>query len=129
MGQTTPASPAKAARAYGVKVYTIGAAKRGESLMPVDDPVHGRVLVRIDEDLDEDLLAEIARLTDARYFRATSLGELRDIYATIDKLEKSELKLPDIVSHDDSYQIPVLAAALLLLCEAGLANTLWLRWP
>jgi Ca-activated chloride channel family protein len=128
-GLIDPITAAKTAASLGIKVYTIGCGKRGQSVMPVDDPVQGRVMVTIDDDLDEDLLDQIARMTDARYFRATSLKELREIYATIDKLEKSQVKLPDVVSRDDRYRFPVAAAALLLLLEAVLSNTWLLRWP
>lgn len=128
-GQIDPVTAAKAARSLGIRIYTIGTAKRGAALMPVEDPIRGRVLVPIEEDLDEDLLGEVANLTEGRYFRATNLRELREIYDAIDKLEKSSVKLPDIVSHDDIYRGPVLAAALLLLLEAALSNTWLLRWP
>ena len=120
---------AKTAAAVGVKVYAIGTAKRGESVMPVDDPRLGRVMVRIQEDLDEDTLMEVARLTDGKYWRATSLKELRGVYAEIDRLEKSSVKLPETVSRDDLYRGPVLAASLLLLLEMALTQALWLRWP
>ena len=128
-GLIDPVTAAKTAASLGVKIYTIGCAKRGRAMMPVDDPLRGRVLVTIEDDLDEDLLTEIARMTDGRYFRATNLQELRQIYATIDKLEKSKVKLPDVVSRNDLYRYPVLAAALLLLLEALWANTWLLRWP
>jgi Ca-activated chloride channel family protein len=128
-GIVDPITAAKTAASLGVKIYTIGSAKRGSALMPVDDPMRGRVMVQIDDDLDEDLLNQIAETTGGRYFRATSVAELRDIYATIDKLEKSKLHLPDIVSKDDRYRGLVLAAALILLAEALLSNTWLLRWP
>lgn len=128
-GVVDPLTAAKTAASMGVKIYTIGAAKRGPALMPVDDPNRGRVMVQIDDDLDDDLLAEIARETGGRYFRATSLKQLKEVYDTIDKLEKSKVKLPDIVSRDDRYRPFVLAAALLLLAEAALSSTWLLRWP
>lgn len=120
---------AKTAAAVGVKIYAIGTAKRGESLMPLDDPNLGRVMVRVGEDLDEETLLEVARITNGKYWRATNLSELRSIYAEIDKLEKSKVKLPETVSRADLYAGPVLAAALLLLAEVGLAQGLLLRWP
>lgn len=128
-GVIDPVTAAKTAAAMGVKVYTIGTAQRGEALMPFDDPQRGRVMVRIDDDLDEELLTQIAQLTDGRYFRATNLKELQEIYATIDKLEKSRVKLPDVVSRDDIYRPFVLLAALLLLAEEALSATWLLRWP
>ena len=120
---------AKTAAAMGVKIYAIGTAKRGESIMPVDDPRFGRVMVRVAEDLDEDTLLEVARLTGGKYWRATNLKELRAIYAEIDRLEKSEIKRPEIVSQADLYYGPVLAALLLLLAESGIGEGLLLRWP
>ncbi len=128
-GLIDPVTAAKAARTYGVKIYTIGTAKKGETLLPVDDPTHGRVMVRLQDDLDEETLNEVARVTDGRYWRAEGLRQLHDIYGEIDGLEKSDVKLPDIVSRADIYQFPVLAAALILLLEMALSRTLWLRWP
>ncbi len=128
-GIVDPITAAKTAAAMGVKIYTIGTAGRGPALMPYDDPQQGRVMVRIDDDLDEELLTQIAQITGGQYYRATSLKELRQIYDTIDKLEKSKVKLPDVVSRDDLYRGPVLAAALLLLAEAALSSTWLLRWP
>ena len=71
----------------------------------------------------------MAKITEGRYSRATNSRELREIYATIDKLEKSQVKLPDIVSHDDFYRLPLILAALLILTEALLSNSWLLRWP
>ena len=120
---------AKAAAAMGVKIYAIGTAKRGESVMPVNDPRFGRVMVRVEEDLDEDTLLEVARVTGCKYWRATNLKELRDVYAEIDRLEKSEIKRPEIVSRADLYYGPVLAALFLLAAEIGVGEGLLLRWP
>lgn len=129
VGVTDPMTAARAAKTFGVRVYTIGTAGRGPATLPIDDPNHGRVMATIDEDLDEDLLAEIARLTDAKYFRATSLKQLREIYATIDSLEKSKIKRPDLVSREDLYAAPVALALLALMAESALAATWLLRWP
>jgi Ca-activated chloride channel family protein len=97
--------------------------------MPVDDPNLGRVMVRVDEDLDEEGLLEVARITNGKYWRATSLSELQSIYSEIDKLEKTKVRLPEIVSRADLYGLPVLAAALILLAEVVLSQGLLLRWP
>ena len=128
-GLIDAATAAKAAASLGVKVYTIGTAGHGPARLSYVDPRSGPVQGVVEDDLDEELLSQISAITDGRYFRATSLKQLNEIYAMIDKLEKSKIELPPIVSRDDLYQPFVLAAALLLAAEAGLANTLWLRWP
>lgn len=128
-GLIDPLTAAKTAASMGVKVYTIGTGGQGPAQISYVDPVHGAVNGMVDDDLDEELLSQISAMTGARYYRATTLSQLRDVYASIDKLEKSKVDLPPIVSRDDLYRPFVLAAALLLLAEAGLSNTLWLRWP
>ncbi len=128
-GLIDPVTAAKTAASMGVKLYTIGTGGHGPARISYVDPVHGPISGMVDDDLDEELLSQIATMTDARYFRAASLSELRDVYATIDTLEKSKVDLPPVVSRDDLYRPFVLAAALLLLAETLLSHTLWLRWP
>jgi Ca-activated chloride channel family protein len=120
---------AKAAQAFAVKIYAIGTAKKGETMIPVDDPAMGRTMVPLGEDLDEETLSEVARLTEGKYFRATNLRELKSVYDEIDRLERSSVRLPENVARTDLYHLPVLAAVLLLLLEAALSQTVLLRWP
>lgn len=128
-GAVDPLTAAKAAAALGVKVYAIGTAGRGPALMPVDDPSLGRTVVQIDDDLDEELLAEIARITGAKAYRAKNRDELADVFAQINRLEKSEVRRPDLVAVADLHAWPLGAALVLLLLEAALAATSLLRWP
>jgi Ca-activated chloride channel family protein len=72
-GVIDPITAAKIAQTYGIKIYTIGTAKRGQSMMPIDDPSRGRVMVPIDDDLDDDLLTQVAEMTGGQYFRVTNL--------------------------------------------------------
>lgn len=128
-GLIDPVTAAKTAATFGIKIYAVGTATKGESLLPVDDPERGRVMVRLEDDLDEETLSEVARVGNGRYWRATSLKELRDIYAEIDRLEKSSVKLPDLFSWNDIHHYPIAAAIALLLLETVLAGTVFLRWP
>jgi len=112
-----------------VKVYAIGTAGRGPALMPVDDPRLGRTVVQINDDLDEELLADIARITGAKAYRAKNRDELADVFAQIDRLEKSEVRRPDLVAVADLHAWPLGSALVLLLLEAALAATALLRWP
>ncbi|MDE2038768.1 MAG: VWA domain-containing protein [Elusimicrobia bacterium] len=128
-GLIDPLTAAKAAATMGVKVYTIGIGGRGPAQVSYMDPQRGLVQGVVDDDLDEETLNSIASVTGARYFRATSLKQLRSVYAAIDTLEKSKIKLPPVVSRDDLYQPFALTALLLLLAETMLGATLWLRWP
>ena len=128
-GVVDPLTAAKAAAAYGIKVYAIGVAGKGDSSMTIDDPRYGRVTVPVSDDLDEELLAEIARLTDGKAYHAQDGGELKNIFAAIDRLEKSKVALPRIAAVGDLHEWPLTAAMLLLLLESALTAGPLLRWP
>ena len=125
-GEVDPITAAEAARALGVKVYTIGAGTDGPARIPVDDPVFGKRYKTIDASVDEASLREIARITGGRYFRATSAKALETIYGEIDELEKSEAETVEYVEYDEKGPGLALWAGLFLgvglLFTEGVAN-------
>ncbi len=128
-GVVDPITAAKAAAAYGIKVYAIGVAGKGDSMMTIEDPRYGRVTVPVTDDLDEELLSEISRLTDGKAYRARDGSELKNIFAAIDRLEKSKVALPKLAAVGDLNAWPLGAALLLLLLESALTAGPLLRWP
>lgn len=128
-GYVDPLTAAKAAATFGIKVHAIGAGRRGQALYPVDDPLRGRMLVPIQEDLDEDSLQAVARETGGRYFRAADLKELKAVYAEIDRMEKTERRLPKFSLHRDLHAYFLWPALALLLLGLALSRTLLLRIP
>jgi Ca-activated chloride channel family protein len=84
---------AKAAKEFGVRVYTIGAGSQGEAPMPVyDNDGHLLGYQPIRADLDEDLLKQIASATNGQYFRAADTASLKKTYAQIDAMEKQKVE-------------------------------------
>ena len=128
-GAVDPLTAAKAVASYGIKVYAIGTAGRGPATMTVDDPRQGKVTVQIDDDLDDELLAQIASLTGGKSYRAQTSGELAKVFADINGLEKSEIKRPSVVAVADRHTSLIVLALILLLAESALAATAFLRWP
>lgn len=122
-----PSYAAKIAETFGIKIYTVGTAKKGRALIPTNDPFNP--YTRIDDDLDEATLMEVAALTGGKFYRAENPEQLERIYSQIDSLEKTEFKMDFYVSRRDLYHRflwPALAlAALIFLFE----NTLMLRLP
>ena len=92
VGQIDPLTAAEAARALGIKVYTIAAARSGQVPVPVDGFFGPRVAYQ-ESQIDEDTLRAIADATGGAFFRAQDTAALRDIYAQIDRLEKSAVEL------------------------------------
>lgn len=124
-----PMTAAEAARALGVKVYTIGVGREGLARYPVDHPVLGRRYTRIETRIDEALLERIAQHTGGQYFRARSGESLARIFETIDELERTELETVVYTEHRQLAGLLLLPAFLLLLGERVLRLTLWRSWP
>jgi Ca-activated chloride channel family protein len=124
-GEIDPLTAAEAARALGIKVYTVGAGSTGLA------PVRGRGLlgdrfVYRESALDEDTLREIAAVTSGRYFRAKDVNGLRQTYSEISNLEKSQVEVQTFIRHEELVARVAFPAMLVLLLEAVLRNT-WLR--
>jgi Ca-activated chloride channel family protein len=113
-GEVDPVTAAEAARALGIRVYTIGAGTDGLAQVPVDDPVFGRRYVQIEAHLDEETLQEIADLTGGKYYRATSAEALERIYQEIDALEKTEVETYEYVQYNEQGPLLALVACAVL---------------
>ena len=92
-GDIDPLTAAQVAKEYGVRVYTVGVGKNGMAPYPVQNMFGTVSMQNIEVRIDEELLEEIAEMTDGQYFRAKNEKELNEIYATIDKLEKSKVRV------------------------------------
>ena len=127
-GKVPPATAAEAAKALGIKVYTIGAGTRGFAPMPMT--MYGqKVYQNVKVDVNEDMLKQIATQTDAQFYRATDTKSLAQIFAQIDKLEKSTLTLSQYKQVRELFPWFVGAGAAVLALELLLAQTVWRRLP
>jgi len=127
-GQIGPEAAAEAARALGVRVYTIGVGSEGLAPVPVDT-AFGRRFVMQELDLDEELLVQIADRTGGQYFRATDPEGLAQVFETIDRLEKTEVESQVRVLYTELFRIALVPALGLLLLEGALATTRLRRVP
>jgi Ca-activated chloride channel family protein len=113
-GQITPITAAEAARALGIKVYTIGIGVRGEAPIPVTDAFGRRRIVMEKVDVDEDTLHRISAATGARFYRATDTDSLNRIYDEIDKLEKTAFTVHSYERWQELFDWPALTALAVL---------------
>jgi Ca-activated chloride channel family protein len=128
-GKVSPAMAAEAAKALGVKVYTIGAGVRGEAPMPVTDSFGNKQIVMIPADVDEGALQKIANETGGKFFRATDTDSLKNIYAEIDRLEKTTHTIKKIESHRELFAWALVPALCLFGAAIGLEQTRFRRLP
>ena len=111
----SPEAAADLAVALKIRVYTIG-------VVSGDSPF-GR------QEIDEELLQEIADRTNARYFAASSPQALADVYEEIGKLETSRISRESFERFTEMAPWFAATAAGLLLLELVLRGTLLRRSP
>ncbi len=127
-GAIAPATAAELAQTFGIRVYTIGVGTEGMAPYPIQTPF-GTQLRNMPVEIDEETLQEIANNTGGEYFRATDNDKLKQIYEQIDQLEKSKIEVKEFSQKDEEFLIFVLIAALLLLSDMILRNTLLRQIP
>lgn len=125
-GEIDPLSATAVCKGLGIKVYTIGVGTSGRVPVPLRtrDPRTGRIEIRkmmMENQLDEALLQTIAERTGGRYFRAIDGDSLRRIFADIDRLEKTQMKVKRYVLYREAFQPLAWSALALLLAPLAVA--------
>ena len=125
-GFIDPRMASEIAKEYGIKVYTIGLGTKGMAESPYAIGPNGEFLYQMMQvEIDEQLMKEIARNTDGKYFRATNNKKLKEIYEEINKLETSEIEEQKFYNYDEHFRPFIYVAGLLLLLEVLLKNTIF----
>ncbi|HKW30313.1 MAG TPA: VWA domain-containing protein [Verrucomicrobiae bacterium] len=130
-GDVDPLTAAQAARALGVKVYTIGVSKNGIAPMPVGkNPFTGETIYRNEPvDVDETTLKQIAEITNGQYYRADTAERFQQIYAEINKLEKTEEVINKFTEYRELFPWAVACGLVLLILEITLGETVFRKLP
>ncbi len=125
-GFIDPNTASELAVEYGIKAYTIGLGTNGMALSPIALSRDGKFQYgRVQVEIDEELLKEIAEVTGGQYFRATDNRKLIEIYDEIDKLEKTDIEEFKFYNYEEKYRPLVLLAGFLLLIELLLRFTVF----
>ncbi|MGH8024577.1 MAG: VWA domain-containing protein [Limisphaerales bacterium] len=119
-GQIDPITAAEAAQALGVKIYTIGLGNR---------EIVERMGLPSGFLPDEDTLQKISQMTGGKFYRGDNSQKLREIYAEIDKMEKTEAVVSKYTQFRELFPWFVACGAGLLLLEVGLGQTVLRRLP
>ncbi|MDH3697232.1 MAG: VWA domain-containing protein [Flavobacteriaceae bacterium] len=125
-GFIEPQTAADLAIEFGIKTYTIGLGTNGNALSPVAYNADGSFRYGMRQvEIDEALLEDIAKSTGGRYFRATDNEKLEEIYAEINKLEKTEVEEIKYYSYDEKYRPWALLACILIVTEWMLRHSIF----
>lgn len=125
-GFIEPETASDIAKQYGIKVYTVGIGTNGMAMFPYAIAPNGKFLFQMMKvEIDEQLMKNIAKKTDGKYFRATSNNKLAEIYASINKLETTEIEELKFYDYDEKFRPFIWLAGFLVLLEVGLRNTVF----
>jgi Ca-activated chloride channel family protein len=128
-GQVDPFTAAEAAKALGIRVYTVGAGRPGQVPVPVPSPFGGTQIVYQESALDEDTLRQVADITGGRYYRATDTAGLKAIYDEINELEKSAVEVQVFNRYHELIAWVLVPAVFLLVSELVLRRTAFKTAP
>ncbi len=128
-GLIDPSTALEIAKAFNIKVYTIGVGSEGTASYPTQDAFGNTTMKQMPVQIDEVLLKKIASETGGKYYRAKDNNALSSVYADIDKLEKSNVEISSFKNYVEFFYWFVVAALLLLLLEFMLRYTLFRSFP
>ena len=95
----------------------------------MQDMFGNKVYRPVPVDIDEKTLEKVAQATHGRYFRATDTKSLHDIYAEIDRAEKTPFEAPEFLDYHELYPWLVWPALALVLVEVALGETALRKLP
>jgi Ca-activated chloride channel family protein len=128
-GKLSPMAAAEAAKALGVKIYTIAVGVRGEAPIPVKDESGNTQLVMAKVDVDEKTLQAVSAMTGGSFYRAVDTDSLKNIYEQINRLEKTTQVAQHFEHYQELYTWALFPAIALLGLGFGLENTRFRRLP
>jgi Ca-activated chloride channel family protein len=128
-GRILPSVAAEAAKALGVKIYAIGVGSTGEALVPITDDQGRQQLVTARVDVDEAGMKQVAEVTGGKFYRATDAKSLSDVYADIDRFEKTTRTIKSFTHRDEQFAWFAAPGLFLLLTQLGLSATRFRRVP
>ncbi|MFZ3322754.1 MAG: VWA domain-containing protein [Usitatibacter sp.] len=123
-GSIDPMRAADLAAQEGVRIYTIGVGAK-----EIEVPGFFGSMQVVPTDLDEDALRAIAQKTGGRYFRASDVASLAQIYGLLDKIEPVSKDQQSWRPVEELYSWPLAAALLLTVLMALSASGLPSRVP
>jgi Ca-activated chloride channel family protein len=128
VGAVDPLTAGDIAKAFNVRVYTIGVGSQGMAPYPFKTPF-GIQYQNVPVQIDEDVLKQIAAETGGKYFRATNTAKLKEVYNEIDKMEKTKISVTEFHNKSEEFYPLILLAIGLLALEILLKHTLLKSLP
>lgn len=115
-GNISPENAADIAKKIGVKIYPILIGTDKPVQFPAGKDLFGRMRYqKVKMKTDPALMKRLAQKTGGTFFQSLDTKELRNSFATIDKLEKSPIPAKTYRTYKEHAQQLIIAAMILLL--------------
>ena len=128
-GKISPLAAAEAAKAMGVKIYTIGVGVRGYAPIPIRDAAGNTQVINAKVDVDEKTLQAVADETGGNFYRATDTDSLQKIYEQINRFEKTAQTVQKFERTEELYPWALIPSLAILGLSLTLQQTLLRRLP
>jgi Ca-activated chloride channel family protein len=128
-GKISPLAAAEAAKAMGVKIYTIGVGVRGYAPIPIRDAAGNTQVINAKVDVDEKTLQAVADETGGNFYRATDTDSLQKIYEQINRFEKTAQTVQKFERTEEMYPWALIPSLAILGLSLTLQQTLLRRLP
>jgi Ca-activated chloride channel family protein len=128
-GKISPFAAAEAAKALGVKIYTIGVGVRGKAPIPIRDEAGNMHLIMAKVDVDEKTLQAVADVTGGKFYRATDTDSLQRIYEQINRLERTAQTVQKFEHYEELYPWALIPSLAILALASLLQQTRYRRLP
>ncbi len=124
-GLIDPMTALEIAKAYKIRVYTIGVGTQGSAPYPMKDQFGNTHMQQMPVQIDEPLMKKISVETGGKYFRATDNSSLRKVYKDIDRLEKTKIEINSFKRYAELFLPYAILGLLFLFLEVVLRNTVF----
>jgi Ca-activated chloride channel family protein len=128
-GQISPNTAAEAARALGIKIYTICAGTQGYVDIPVKDMFGNTVYQKVLVTVDENQTKKVAEIGGGKFYRATDSAALKGIFEDINKLEKVPIETQRSRNFRDLFYWPLAVGVSCIGLALSWALTLGRKLP
>jgi Ca-activated chloride channel family protein len=125
-GKISPLAAAEAAKAMGIKIYTVGVGVHGNAPIPIRDAAGNTRLITVKVDVDEKTLQAVADETGGKFYRATDTDSLQKIYEQINRFEKTAQTVQKFERTEELYPWALIPSLAILGLGLSLQQT-WAR--
>lgn len=95
-GRLSPQEAAEHAKKLGVKIYSVAIGTK-------EGRVSRRIQTHPNSEFDTKTLEEVAEITDGEYYRVKDTEKLRETFASIDELEKTDIKQHSVITVEEYF--------------------------